>query len=99
MTRLPGSTLPVFASSPLRGEDNDGMAQRCRREVGVVSERLNTWPEITPTSHGKIDFREERKSSRAVLPPQGGGGEKLPTRPCGEIICELDFQGSRAWTS
>jgi hypothetical protein len=30
------STLPVFASSPLRGEDNDGIAQRCLREVGVI---------------------------------------------------------------
>ncbi len=34
------------------------------------------WPEVTPTSHGKVDFCEVQKSSRAVLPPQGGGGEK-----------------------
>jgi hypothetical protein len=36
--RLPnGLTLSSFASSPLRGEDNDGFAQQCRREVGVTS--------------------------------------------------------------
>jgi hypothetical protein len=111
----PGSTLPVFASCPLRGEDNDGFAQRRRREVGVISERPDTWPEVTPSSHGKIDFREERKSSRAV-PPRGGGGEKLPPRPCGESICdrpalkgegataasqeqESNYQRNGAWTS
>jgi exosortase/archaeosortase family protein len=75
----------------LRGEDNDGYAKRCRREVGVVSVRLvlrDKWPEVTPTSHGQIDFCEEQKSSRAVLPPQGGGGEKRRTRARGAIKCD-----------
>jgi hypothetical protein len=37
---------------------------------------LNTWHDVTRTSRGKFDFCEEQKSSRTVLPPQGGGGEK-----------------------
>jgi hypothetical protein len=65
-----------FASSPLRGEDNDGFAQQCRREVGVNFGQLDSRTNVTPTSRGKFDFCEGQKSSRAVLPPQGGGGEK-----------------------
>jgi hypothetical protein len=29
-----------------------------------------------PTSRGKVDFCEEQKSSRVVLPHKGGGGER-----------------------
>jgi hypothetical protein len=82
------SILTVFASSPLRGEDNDGNAQQCHCEVGVISERLDKGPEVTPTAHGKIDFCEVQKSSRTVLPPQGGGGAKSRQYACGEIICD-----------
>ncbi len=75
------SVLSVFASSPLRGEDNDGFAQQCRREVGVIFEQRDARTKVTPTSRGKIDFCEVQKSSRTVLPPQGGGGEKLKGSP------------------
>jgi hypothetical protein len=60
----------------LRGEDNDGFAQQCRREVGVIFVQLDSRTKVTPTSRGEFDFCEVQKSSRAVLPPQGGGGEK-----------------------
>jgi hypothetical protein len=70
------SVLSGFASSPLRGEDNDGFAQQCRREVGVIFGQLDSRTKITPTWRGEFDFCEVQKSSRAVLPPQGGGGEK-----------------------
>jgi hypothetical protein len=43
--------------------------------VGVMA-RQTKRPEVTPTSHGKFNFCEIQKLSRAVLPPQGGGGEK-----------------------
>jgi hypothetical protein len=70
------SERAVFASSPLRGEDDDGLAQQCRREVGVIFGQQDPRTKVTPTSHGQFDFCEVQKSSRAVLPPQGGGGEK-----------------------
>jgi hypothetical protein len=78
------SVLSVFASSPLRGEDNDGFAQQCRREVGVTCGQLSglipvepdSRTKFTPTSHGKFDFCGVQKSSRAVLPPQGGEKQK-----------------------
>jgi hypothetical protein len=43
--------------------------------VGVMA-RQNKRPGVTPTSRGQIDFCEVQKSSRVVLPPQGGGREK-----------------------
>ncbi len=58
--------LGSFPPSPLRGEGRVG---------GVLV--TNSRPEATPTSRGKIDFCEEQKSSRVVLPPQGEGGENL----------------------
>jgi hypothetical protein len=90
----------VFASSPWRGEDNGGIAQQCCREVGVDRGRLGTRTEVTPAKRGQIDFREKRKSSRAILPPQGGGGAKPTRRARGKFICDspaLKGKGEHRW--
>jgi hypothetical protein len=46
---------------------------------------MDMWPEVTPTLHGKFDFCEVQKSSRAVLPPRRRGGEKPKCRRIGAV--------------
>jgi hypothetical protein len=65
----PMHSLGSFPPSPLMGEGRGG---------GDLA--AESWREVTPTSRGKFDFCEVQKSSRVVLPPQGGGGEKLDGR-------------------
>ncbi len=71
------SGLPDFASSPLRGEDNDGVAQRCRREVGVTPGLTSRGTESPPPRTARSIFVKDE--NRAVLSsPLKGEEEKEP---------------------
>jgi L-cysteine S-thiosulfotransferase len=57
--------------------------------LGVIA-RWCRQPKVTPTSRGKIDFCEEQKSSRVVLPHQGGG--------CDRTGSAISLAGRFTWT-
>jgi hypothetical protein len=63
-----------FASSPLRGEDNDGVAQRCRREVGVTSAPTRGAESPPPRAASSIFVKNENRA--ALSSPLEGEEEK-----------------------
>jgi hypothetical protein len=77
------SVLQVFASSPLRGEDNEGFAKRCRREVGVAPRGWTGGPKSPPPRTANSIFVKNK--NRAVLSsPLKGEEEKNRRRMCAE---------------
>ncbi len=88
------SALPVFASSPLRGEDNDGFAQRCRREVGVTSGNASGGPESPPPrTASSIFVKYENRAVRSS--PLKGEEEKNGTRVPVAIPYPIDLLHTR----
>jgi hypothetical protein len=63
-----------FASSPLRGEDNDGTAQRCRREVGVIGQLTSGKESPPPRTASSIFVKDENRA--ALSSPLKGEEEK-----------------------
>jgi hypothetical protein len=70
-----------FASSPLRGEDNESFAKQCFREVGVTSGREQAAKSPPP-----------RPS-----PLKGEGGKEPRERGCGVTFIDLISNGQAKW--